>query len=124
MHLFKLSFHSKCNFNRHKLKIICYYGFCINALFYLFILILDLPVFNKYMDNEALSENIPVGQSVYKLEGVNSFGEDDDLIYGIEGTDHLVVDSNTGVVTIAKPLDHEVDIKIIYSVHINLNYAF
>lgn len=63
------------------------------------------------MDNEALSENIPVGQSVYKLEGVNSFGNDDDLVYGIEGTNHLTVDSNTGVVTIAKPLDHEVNIK-------------
>ncbi|XP_022160935.1 cadherin-87A isoform X1 [Myzus persicae] len=67
----------------------------------------DLPVFNKYMDNEALSENIPVGQSIYKLEGVDSFGNENDLIYGIEGTDHLVVDSNTGVVTVAKPLDHE-----------------
>lgn len=62
------------------------------------------------MDNEALSENIPVGQSVYKLEGVDSSGNDEDLLYGIEGTDNLVVDSNTGVVTIAKPLDHEVDI--------------
>lgn len=66
------------------------------------------------MDNEALSENIPVGQSVYKLEGVNSFGNDDDLVYGIEGTNHLVVDSNTGVVTIAKPLDHEVNTIIIH----------
>lgn len=60
------------------------------------------------MDNEALSENIPVGQSVYKLEGVDSYGNDNDLIYGIEGTDYLAVDSNTGIVTIAKPLDHEV----------------
>jgi len=75
---------------------------------------IDLPVFNKYMDNEALSENIPVGQSIYKLEGVDSFGNENDLIYGIEGTDHLVVDSNTGVVTVAKPLDHEVDIMINY----------
>lgn len=67
----------------------------------------DLPVFNKYMDNEALSENIPVGQSIYKLEGVDSFGNENDLLYGIEGTDYLVVDSNTGVVTVNKPLDHE-----------------
>ncbi|XP_026808223.1 cadherin-87A [Rhopalosiphum maidis] len=67
----------------------------------------DLPVFNKYMDNEALSENIPVGQSIYRLEGIDSFGNENDLLYGIEGTDHLVVDSNTGVVTVAKPLDHE-----------------
>lgn len=71
-----------------------------------------MPVFNKYMDNEALSENIPVGQSVYKLEGVNSFGNENDLLYGIEGTDHLVVDPTTGVVTVAKPLDHEVIILI------------
>jgi len=77
----------------------------------------DLPVFNKYMENEALSENIPVGQSVYKLEGVDSFGNDNDLIYGIEGTDHLVVDSNTGVVTIAKSLDHEVQIVIKYFIN-------
>lgn len=68
----------------------------------------DLPVFNKYMDNEALSENTPVGKSVYKLEGINSFGNDNDLLYGIEGTNHLIVDSNTGVVSVAKPLDHEV----------------
>lgn len=61
------------------------------------------------MDNEAISENIPVGQSVYKLEGVDSFGNDNDLIYGIEGTDNLKVNSSTGVVTIAKPLDHEVN---------------
>jgi len=60
------------------------------------------------MDNEALSEDIPVGQSVYKLEGFNSFGNDSDLLYGIEGTDRLIVDSNSGIVTIAKPLDHEV----------------
>jgi len=76
------------------------------------LLFTDLPVFNKYMDNEALSENIPIGQSVYKLEGVDSFGNEKDLIYGIEGTDYLVVDLNTGVVTIAKPLDHEVQIVI------------
>lgn len=62
------------------------------------------------MDNEALSENIPVGQSIYKLEGVDSFGNENDLLYGIEGTDYLVVDSNTGVVTVNKPLDHEVNI--------------
>lgn len=62
------------------------------------------------MDNEALSENIPVGQSIYKLEGVDSFGNENDLLYGIEGTDLLVVNSNTGVVTVAKPLDHEVNI--------------
>ncbi|XP_050430558.1 cadherin-87A [Adelges cooleyi] len=67
----------------------------------------ELPVFNKYMNNEALSESIPVGQSIYKLEGIDSSGGDDDLIYGIEGTDSLVVDSITGIVTLAKPLDHE-----------------
>jgi len=66
------------------------------------------------MDNEALPENIPVGQSIYRLEGVDSFGNENDLLYGIEGTDRLVVDSNTGVVTVAKPLDHEVDIVIDY----------
>lgn len=71
------------------------------------------------MDNEALSENIPVGQSVYKLEGLNSLGNDNDLLYGIEGTDHLVVDSTTGVVTVAKPLDHEVIILIHF---LNSNY--
>lgn len=64
------------------------------------------------MDNEALSENSPVGQSVYKLEGFNSFGNDNDLLYGIEGTDHLVVNPSTGIVTIAKSLDHEVCITI------------
>lgn len=68
------------------------------------------------MDNEALSENIPVGQSVYKLEGIDSFGNDNDLLYGIEGTDYLVVDSNTGIVTVAKPLDHEVYLVINYCV--------
>ncbi|VVC44201.1 Hypothetical protein CINCED_3A007173 [Cinara cedri] len=67
----------------------------------------DLPVFNKYMNNEALSENSPVGQSVYKLEGIDTFGNDNDLLYGIEGTDYLMVNSSTGVVTVAKRLDHE-----------------
>lgn len=73
------------------------------------------------MDNEALSENIPVGQSVYKLEGVDSFGNDNDLLYGIEGTDHLIVNSNTGVVTIAKPLDHEVQF-VTYCIYIKIVY--
>lgn len=77
----------------------------------------DLPVFNKYMDNEALSESTPVGKSVYKLEGINSFGNDDNLLYGIEGTNHLIVDSNTGVVSVAKPLDHEVLIQCNESFH-------
>lgn len=70
------------------------------------------------MNNEALSENSPVGQSVYKLEGIDSFGNDNDLLYGIEGTDHLVVDSSTGVVTIAKSLDHEVCFTIIFFMYI------
>lgn len=78
-----------------------------------FYYIIDLPVFNKYMDNEALSENIPVGQSVYKLEGVDSNGNDNDrLIYGIEGTDNLEVDPTTGIVTVTRPLDHEVSIML------------
>jgi hypothetical protein len=87
------------------------YGSYFNIDFFILILsyISDL-VFNTYMQNEALSENTPVGQSVYKLEGVDSSGNDHDLLYGIEGTDYLTVDSNTGVVTVAKPLDHEVDI--------------
>jgi len=78
------------------------------------------------MDNEALSENIPVGQSIYKLEGVDSFGNENDLLYGIEGTDHLVVDSNTGVVTVNKPLDHEVNIVTCFELHriIILTYSY
>lgn len=60
------------------------------------------------MQNEALSESILVGQQIYTLSGINPDGSSDDLIYGIEGTDKFSVDSKSGIVTLAKPLDHEV----------------
>lgn len=99
------------------------YGNNINIYLCILLNILDL-VFNTYMQNEALSENTPVGQSVYKLEGVDSSGNDHDLLYGIEGTDYLIVDSNTGVVTVSKPLDHEVDIVLYFFITYKVFYIF
>ncbi|XP_050531653.1 cadherin-87A [Daktulosphaira vitifoliae] len=79
-------------------------------------LIIYLPTFINYMQNEALSENILVGQQIYTLLGINSLGSSDDLIYGIEGTDKFAVDSKSGIVTLAKPLDHEENNALTFSI--------
>lgn len=58
------------------------------------------------MDNLALSESVPVGEKVFKLEATDP--ENSTVHFGIEGTDLLKVDRNTGDVTVVKPLDREV----------------
>ncbi|XP_060523658.1 cadherin-87A isoform X2 [Cylas formicarius] len=63
------------------------------------------PVFTMDMNNIVISENIPVGTTIYKLEGTDP--EDGPVYYDIQGTDVLSVNHTTGVVTVLKPLDYE-----------------
>ncbi|XP_063226687.1 cadherin-87A isoform X2 [Bacillus rossius redtenbacheri] len=65
------------------------------------------PAFSRDMDNAVVSENTPVGQQVYQLEGSDPEGSP--VHYGLIGTDHLAVDGRTGAVTVARPLDREVN---------------
>lgn len=65
------------------------------------------PVFSMDMNNQALYESTPVGEKVYRLEGYDP--EDSPVHYGIVGTDRFNVDRDTGEVTVAKPLDREVN---------------
>lgn len=58
------------------------------------------------MDNLVLSENTPVGEKVFKLEGTDP--ENSPVHFGIYGTDLLKVNRDTGDVTVVKPLDREV----------------
>ncbi|KAK9728307.1 Cadherin domain [Popillia japonica] len=59
------------------------------------------------MNNAVLSEKTPVGELVWQLEG--SDPEKGPVHFSIEGTDLLKVDRDTGQVTVAKPLDREVN---------------
>ena len=58
------------------------------------------------MDLHVVSEDAPVGASVYRLEATDPEGGP--VHYSISGTDRLAVDPVTGVVTIAAQLDREV----------------
>jgi hypothetical protein len=58
------------------------------------------------INNLAISERTPVGSVIYTLEG--SDPENGPVHFGLEGTDVLKVNSNTGAVTVVKPLDYEV----------------
>ena len=64
------------------------------------------PHFTADLNNHIIIESTPVGTPVYTLRGVDP--EKSELKYGIMGTDKLVVDEVTGIVTIAKPIDREV----------------
>lgn len=70
------------------------------------------PVFTQDMNNLALSEDTPVGTIVYRLEGFDPEGSD--VMYGLIGTNNFMVDSNTGDVTVVKPLDREVQNILLY----------
>lgn len=64
------------------------------------------PKFIKTIDLAVIPENTPVGTSVFRLEGVDP--ENSPVYYGIEGTDLLSVDRNTGDVTVINNIDREV----------------
>nr|XP_045616245.1 cadherin-87A-like [Procambarus clarkii] len=65
------------------------------------------PSFTADMNLHVVSEDTPVGAAVYTLKG--SDPEGGPVRYGLSGSDRLRVDPNTGVVTIAKPLDRELN---------------
>lgn len=69
------------------------------------------PSFTLDMNNLALSESTPVGEKVFQLEATDP--ENSTVHFGIQGTDLLKVDRNTGDVTVVKPLDREVSIHFI-----------
>lgn len=54
-----------------------------------------------------LSEATAVGSEIFTLKGHDPEGSQ--VKYGIQSTDKFIVDSNTGVITLAKPLDREVN---------------
>lgn len=59
------------------------------------------------MNNQALYESTQVGEVVYRLEGYDPEGSP--VRYGLVGTDRFAVNPVTGEVTVAKPLDREVN---------------
>lgn len=64
------------------------------------------PKFTKTIDLAVIPENTPIGTSVFRLEGADP--ENSPVYYGIEGTDLLSVDRNTGDVTVTNNIDREV----------------
>lgn len=63
------------------------------------------PKFTKTIDLAVISENTPIGTSVFRLEG--SDPENSPVYYGLEGTDLLSVDRATGDVTVINNIDRE-----------------
>jgi len=59
-----------------------------------------------YPTGLPLSESTKVGTEVFVLKGHDPEGSP--VKYGIQLTDHFVVDPRTGVITLAKPLNREV----------------
>lgn len=55
-----------------------------------------------------LSEDIPIGTKVFTLKGHDP--ENSNVTYGIQSTDKFTVDPSTGVITLSKPLDREVNL--------------
>ncbi|KAJ8974157.1 hypothetical protein NQ317_003207 [Molorchus minor] len=69
------------------------------------------PLFTMDMNNVVISENTPVGTSIYTLKGNDP--EDSPVHYDLQGTDVLEVDHMTGEVTVVKPLDYEAPYTIV-----------
>lgn len=63
-----------------------------------------------YPTGLPLSESTKVGTEVFVLKGHDPEGSP--VKYGIQLTDHFVVNPRTGVITLAKPLNREVRKKI------------
>jgi len=65
-----------------------------------------------YPTGLPLSESTKVGTEVFVLKGHDPEGSP--VKYGIQLTDHFVVNPRTGVITLAKPLNREVKYNIIW----------
>ncbi|KAG1695317.1 Cadherin-87A [Nymphon striatum] len=63
------------------------------------------PTFVKNMNLAVITENSPIGSSVYRLQGEDPEGSA--VFFGIEGTDKLGVNRQSGEVTITAPIDRE-----------------
>ncbi|CAN7991662.1 unnamed protein product, partial [Ixodes pacificus] len=63
------------------------------------------PKFTKTIDLTVIPENTPIGTSVFRLEG--SDPENSPVYYGLEGTNLLAVDRDTGEVTVKNNIDRE-----------------
>ncbi|XP_017767839.1 PREDICTED: cadherin-87A isoform X2 [Nicrophorus vespilloides] len=72
------------------------------------------PVFTLDINNLALAETTPVGTVVFTLEG--SDPENSTVHFGLNGTDLLKVNRDTGAVTVVKPLDREINDTLNFSV--------
>ncbi|KAF7384085.1 hypothetical protein HZH68_014842 [Vespula germanica] len=71
-----------------------------------------------YPTGLPLSESTKVGTSVFVLKGYDPEGSP--VKYGIQLTDYFVVDSRTGAIKLAKPLNREIlenPIYMYYNVH-------
>lgn len=71
------------------------------------------PEFSNDLNNLVLLENTPVGSVIGTLKGADKEGSV--VYYGIEGTDLLSVDRDTGVVKLVKTIDREVSLMIYYA---------
>ncbi|XP_064457989.1 cadherin-87A-like isoform X2 [Ornithodoros turicata] len=72
------------------------------------------PKFTNTIDLTVVSENTPIGTSIFRLEGFDP--EKSPVYFGIEGTDLLTVDKDTGVVTVRENIDREKTETIRFSV--------
>lgn len=66
-----------------------------------------------YPTGLPLSESTKVGTEVFVLKGHDPEGSP--VKYGIQLTDHFVVNPRTGVITLAKPLNREVKYRSIFT---------
>ncbi|CAL1292837.1 unnamed protein product [Larinioides sclopetarius] len=65
------------------------------------------PIFLRNIDLAVIKENTPVGSVFFNLLG--SDPENSTVTYRLEGTDRFQVNSTTGAITVAAPIDREVN---------------
>nr|XP_042894521.1 cadherin-87A [Parasteatoda tepidariorum] len=63
------------------------------------------PIFLRNIDLAVIKENTPIGSVFFQLLG--SDPENSTITYGLEGTDRFRVNSTTGIITVAEPIDRE-----------------